>query len=134
MKKSTSFLMIVIVCVMSLSTYALDGKNEKIMNKHREIINDLSPDDWYTLASCAETCIKKDIINKEVAEWIDRSLKIKKTAYNLEVKGDYYIKNKLPDKAGECYLEAIKIGIDEDNDFDSSELQEKIAKIVNLET
>ena len=126
--------MIVILCGMSFSSQAFDGKNDKIMNKHREIINDLSPDDWYSLALSAETCIKKNIINKEVAEWIDRSLKIKKTAFNLEVKGDYYIKNKLPDKAGECYLEAIKVGIDEDHNFDSSELQEKIAKIVNLET
>jgi hypothetical protein len=134
MKKVASFLMIAILCGISFSTRASDGKNEKFMNKHREIISELSPDDWYTLAASAESCIKKNIINKEVAEWIDRSLEIKKTAYNLEVKGDYYIKNKLPDKAGECYLEAIKVGIEEDDNFDSSELQEKIARIINLET
>ena len=134
MKKITSFLVIAVLLGISISTSALDGKNEKFMNKHREIISELSPDDWYTFASSAESCIKKNIINKEVADWIDRSLEIKRTAYNLEVKGDYYIKNKLPDKAGEFYIEAIKVGIEEDDNFDSSELQEKIAKIVNLQT
>jgi hypothetical protein len=134
MKKIASILMVVILCGISFSTKALDGKNEKFMNKHREIINELSPDDWYTLAASAESCIKKNIINKEVAEWIDRSLKIKKTAFNLEVKGDYYMKNRLPDKAGEYYLEAIKVGIDEDDHFDSSELQEKIARIIDLDS
>jgi hypothetical protein len=117
---------------MNISGYSFDGKDEKVLNKYREIINDSAPDDWYILASCAESCIKKDIINKEVAGWIDRSIKIRKTAYNMEIKGDYYIINKLPAKAGSCYLEAIKIGLEEDSNFDVAELQSKIAKIVNL--
>ena len=134
MKKLSNLLIILLLCVVNLSAYPADGKNEKILNKNREIINDSAPDDWYTLASCAKLCMKKNVLNKEVAEWIDRSIEIKKTSYNLEIKGDYYIINKLPDKAGEYYLEAIRIGFDEDKNFDSSELQSKIAKIVNLKT
>ena len=134
MKQIISFLVIYLVVGLYLPGYPKDGKNEKVFSKNSEIIDNAAPDDWHTLASCAEACIKKNIINKEVADWIDRSLKIRKTAYNLEVKGDYYIKNKLPNKAGECYLEAIQVGIDEDINFDYSGLQEKIAKIVNLDT
>jgi hypothetical protein len=134
MKKPSNLLIILLLCVVNLSGYPADGKNEKILNKNREIINNSAPDDWYTLASCAKSCLKKNVLNKEVAEWIDRSIEIKKTSYNLEIKGDYYIINKLPDKAGEYYLEAIRVGFDEDKNFDSSKLQSKIAKIVNLKT
>jgi len=134
MKKLSNLLIILLLCAVNLSGYPADGKNEKILNKNREIINNTAPDDWYTLASCAKSCLKKNVLNKEVAEWIDRSIEIKKTSYNMEVKGDYYIINRLPEKAGEYYLEAIRIGFDEDKNFDSSELQSKIAKIVNLDT
>lgn len=134
MKNFVSLLIMFCVGVVSFSGYASDGKNERILIKYRDIVNDSAPDDWFTLAECAELCMKKDIVNKEIAEWIDRSIEIKRTAYNLEIKGDYYVRNKLPEKAGSCYLEAIRIGLDEDNKFDVSELQSKIAKIVNLES
>jgi len=130
----TRFILIVMLCGIGISVHSKDGKEERIMKKYREVIQDISPDDWYTLASSADMCLKKDIITKEVAEWIDRSLEIKKTAYNLEIKGDYYMKNRLPDKAGKYYLEAIKVGLEEDSNFDVSGLQEKIAGIVDLST
>jgi hypothetical protein len=133
MKNMLSFILVFVLCGVGLSTYSSDGKNEKTLNKYREIIQDAAPDDWYTLASCAESCLKKNVLNKEVAQWIDRSLDIKRKPFNLEIKGDYYVKNRLPDEAGECYLEAIKIGIEEDSDFDISQLQSKIAKLVDLE-
>ena len=110
------------------------GKVKKILTKNRDIVQESAPDDWYTLAFCAEQCIKKNIVNKEVAEWIDKSLEIKKSSYNLEIKGDYYMKNKLPMKAGEFYLEAIKVGLEEDKNFNYSDLQSKIARIMKMET
>ena len=126
--------MILLLSGISLYVYSSDGKSGRIMTKYRDIVQESAPDDWYTLASCAEQCIKKNIVNKEVAEWIDKSLEIKKSSYNLEIKGDYYMKNKLPEKAGEFYLEAIKIGLEEDKNFDSSGLQTKIARIMNMDT
>lgn len=126
--------MVLLVCGVSLYVYSSDGKSEKIMTKNRDIVQESAPDDWYTLALCAEQCIKKNIVNKEVAEWIDKSLEIKKSSFNLEIKGDYYMKNKLPKKAGEFYLEAIKVGLEEDNNFNFSDLQSKIARIMKMET
>jgi len=134
MKYMVRFFMILLLSGVSLYVYSSDGKNGKIMAKYRDIVQESAPDDWHTLASCAEQCIKKNIVNKEVAEWIDKSLEIKKSSYNLEIKGDYYMKNKLPEKAGEFYLEAIKIGLEEEKNFDSSGLQTKIARIMNMET
>jgi len=134
MKYIVRFFMVLLVCGVSLYAYSSDGKSDKILNKNRDIVQESAPDDWYTLASCAEQCIKKNIVNKEVAEWIDKSLEIKKSSYNLEIKGDYYMKNKLPNKAGEFYLEAIKVGLEEDNNFNYSSLQSKIAKIMKMET
>ena len=134
MKYMVRFLMVLLLCGTSLYAYSFDGKSDKILTKNGDIVKESAPDDWYTLASCAEHCIKKNIVNKEVAEWIDRSLEIKKSSYNLEVKGDYYMKNKLPEKAGEFYLEAIKIGLEEDRNFNYSGLQSKIARIMKMET
>lgn len=126
--------MVLLVCGVSLYVYSSDGKSEKILTKNRDIVQESAPDDWYTLAFCAEQCIKKNIVNKEVAEWIDKSLEIKKSSFNLEIKGDYYMKNKLPKKAGEFYLEAIKVGLEEDKNFNYSDLQSKIARIMKMET
>ena len=119
---------------VSLNVHSSDGKNSKILNKYRDIVEESAPDDWYTLASCAEQCLKKNIVTKEVDEWINKSLKIKRSSFNLEVKGDYYMKNKLPKKAGEFYLEAIRVGLEEDKNFDSSGLQSKIARIMDMES
>ena len=109
---------------------AQDGRESKILSKHKTVIENAAPDDWKTLAKSADACLKKNVNTREIASWIDRSLEIKKTAYNLEVKGDYYMANNLPEKAGEYYLEAIENGMSNDPDFDSSELQEKIAEII----
>jgi hypothetical protein len=128
------FFMLLLLSSVSLKVHSSDGKNSKILNKYRDIVQESAPDDWYTLASCAEQCLKKNIVNKEVDEWINKSLKIKRSSYNLEIKGDYYMKNRLPEKAGVLYLEAIRVGLQEDKNFDSTGLQSKIARIMNMET
>lgn len=134
MEKVTKVVLFLVLSGMWLTGFTADDKNERIVSKYREVINESSPDDWYTLATCAKQCMKKDILNKEVAEWIDRSLEIKRTAYNLEIKGDYYILNRLPEEAGNFYLEAIRVGLEDDPDFDPSGIQSKIAEIVDLRT
>lgn len=113
-------------------TFARDGKEDKIINKYKEIIENSSPDDWYTLANSADMCLKKNINRKEISEWLERSLSIKETPYNLEVKGDYYRINNLPEKAGKCYLKAIQLGSENDPNFDTKDLQTKIAQVLNL--
>lgn len=125
--------MVLFFMSMVSGTFAIDGKEDKIVNKYKEIVDNASPDDWFTLAESADKCLKKNINRKEIAAWLDKSLSIKETPYNLEVKGDYYMINNLPEKAGKFYLKAIQIGSEEDSNFDSSNLQEKIAEIIKLD-
>lgn len=106
-----------------------DEKEDKVTMKMRESVSKASPDDWYTLAMAAEKCIKKGVNLTEASEWLDKSLSIKETSYNLTVKGDYYKANRLPDKALEYYVKAIRAGKAEDATFNSAEIQEKIAVV-----
>lgn len=118
---------------ISAVTIARDGKEDKIINKYKVIVANTSPDDWYTLAESADMCLKKNINRKEIYKWLEQSLSIKETPYNLEVKGDYYRINNLPEKAGKCYLKAIQLGTENDSNFDIKNLQAKIAEVLNLE-
>lgn len=133
MKRPMMIICMLIFVGFSSTTMARDGKDDKVIHKYQEIVDNASPDDWYTLARSADMCLKKNINRKEVAEWIDQSLSIRETPYNLEVKGDYYRINHLPEKAGQCYLKAIQLGSENDSDFDVKSLQTKIAEVINLE-
>jgi hypothetical protein len=124
---------ILVFITISIGAIASDGKEDRIINKYKEILENTAPDDWYTYAKSADMCLQKNINRKEVAEWLEKSLSIRETPYNLEVKGDYYRMNNLPEKAGKCYLKAIQLGLKNDSDFDSKKLQEKIAEVIKLD-
>jgi len=133
MKKLANVTLSVLLSLLVLSASADNGRDEKIVSKNRDAIENAAPDDWYTLAYSAKKCLEKNVNCKEVANWIDKSLSIKETSYNLEVKGDYYVVNKLNAEAVTCYVKAIQLA-SENNDFDTGDLQKKIAKIMNLPT
>lgn len=129
--KLSTMIMIMGLCSVVL---ARDGKEDKIINKYQEVINNSAPDDWYTLAESADICLKRNINRKEVASWIDKSLSIKETPYNLEVKGDYYMLNNLPKKAAEYYVKAVQMINEQEPNKDISDLQEKIADALKIKT
>ena len=133
MKRLMMITWILVLVGISPSLMARDGKEDKIINKYKEVIENSSPDDWYTLAKSADMCLRKNINRKEVANWLEQSLAIKETPYNLEVKGDYYRINHLPEKAGQYYLRAIQLGSEMESGFDTKALQTKIAEVLNLE-
>lgn len=105
---------------------------EKTIEKARNAVENASPDDWHTLAASAEKCLNKEINLKEANEWLDRSIQIKATAYNLSLKGDYYALNKLPKKAVEYYVKAANAAKSNDSKADVTEYQRKIGRITNL--
>ena len=133
MKKLANVTLSVVLSLLVLSASANNGRDEKIVSKNREAIENAAPDDWYTLAYSAKKCLDKKVNCKEVATWIDESLAIKETSYNLEVKGDYYVVNKLNEEAVKCYIKAMSLASD-NNNFESADLQKKIAKIIDLPT
>ena len=59
-------------------------------------------------------------------------INIKLRYRNLELKGDYYMINKLPEKALESYVEAMNSLKTQDFSADISGLQKKISKITNI--
>ena len=116
--------------VMATALKVDDKKNNKIVLKARAAVEEASPDDWHTLAESADKMFQKKLNLKEAASWIDRSLEIKETAYNLEVKGDYYVINKLPEEALKYYVKSIALG-QRDASFNAGRVQDKIMKIKN---
>lgn len=128
--KSTFAATMAFVVMNSSVTFArLDYRT---IYKTRDAVENASPDDWYTLAISAEKCFKKNVNLKEAAKWLDQSLEIAETPFNLELKGDYYYENKLPDKALEYYVRAMNTMKKNDGEAEVSHIQKKISKIINI--
>lgn len=106
--------------------------DDRTTEKTREAVENASPHDWYTLATSAEKCFKKKVNLKQAVEWLDQSLEIAETPFNLELKGDYFIENQLPDRALEYYVRAMNVMKEKDGEADVVQLQKKISKIINI--
>ena len=95
--------------VSSVAWASTSKGEDRTTDKARAEVSKASADDWQTLAANAEKCFRKKVNMKEASEWLDRSLQIAETRYNLELKGDYYSMNNLQDKAVEYYIKAINV-------------------------
>ena len=104
--------------------------SEKVVEKARYAVEQAAPDDWHTLAKSAAKCIRKGVNLKEAVTWLEQSLQIKRTFYNLEVQGDYFAGNQLPEKAVHAYAESYRLAILRDAYYDSSEICQKIKQQV----
>jgi hypothetical protein len=109
-----------------LATSRIDRTTERA----RRAVEQASPDDWHTLAKSAEQCIDKGVNLKEAATWLNQSLAIKETAYNLRVQGDYYVMNQLPERALESYSKSIRVGKLDDPSYADVATQKKIVKLI----
>ena len=130
MKLAIRTLIIAIVAV-AVNTTAFAARNvDKTVQEARAAVESASPDDWHTYAKAAEKCIDKGVNMKEAAKWIKRSVEIRETAYNMQVLGDYYVANRLPEQALEAYSKSIRIGKLADNDYRDKATQDKIVSLV----
>src|SRR6187402_719401 len=103
--KVSKGVVLVLIFFASVSSVAWASTGEdRTTDKARAEVAKASTDDWQTLATNAEKCFRKKVNMKEASEWLDRSLQIAETRYNLELKGDYYRMNNLQDKAIEYYV------------------------------
>jgi len=118
--------------VVLSGSIAIARTDDRTTEKTREAVENASPHDWYTLALSAEKCFKKKVNLKQAFEWLDQSLEIAKTPFNLELKGDYYHENQLPDKALEYYVRAMNTIKENDGEGDVTHIQKKIFKIINI--
>lgn len=118
-----------LITLMSSATYA-NVTDDKTTLKAREAVENASPDDWMTYAKSAEKCMKKNVNLKEAAEWLDKSIAIKSAPYNQKLKGLYYEKNNLTNEAINCYVESLKLGLENDINYSDEETQLKLQKLM----
>lgn len=130
-KLTSTFAFAFVLTILSASI-SFAGADDRTTEKTREAVENAGPHDWYTLAISAEKCFKKNVNLKEASEWLDQSLEIAETPFNLELKGDYYIDNRLPDRAMEYYVRAMNTIKEDDGDADVSHIQKKLSKIINI--
>lgn len=121
-----------LVFILLSSMVSFSNAEDRTTEKTREAVENASPHDWYTLAVSAEKCFKKKVNLKQAVEWLDQSIEIAETPFNLELKGDYFIDNKLPDKALEYYVRAMNIIKENDGEAEVKHLQKKVSKIIDI--
>lgn len=129
LKSAFSAMVVFFALSLNISFARIDDRTTE---KTRNAVESASPDDWYTLAVSAEKCFEKKVNLKEAAKWLDLSLEIAETPFNLELKGDYYIKNRLPDKALEYYVRTMNTIKAIDGEGEVTHIQKKIAQIINI--
>jgi len=128
--KKTCFTSIALILLCTTLIFA--NADDRTTEKTRDAVENASPDDWYTLAISAEKCFKKKVNLKEASEWLDQSIEIAETPFNLELKADYFLDNRLPDKALEYYVRAMNTIKENHGEADVSHIQKKIAKIIDI--
>ena len=117
------------VLFLSVASIAAPLADDKAITKAKNAVEQASPDDWKTLEESARTCIRKGKNMKEAAAWIDASMAIKATPSNLELKGDYFMKNNLPEKALSFYVQSSKTLKEENANNSTVHLEKKIRAI-----
>ncbi len=115
---------------LSVGTFAGNKTdNNKTTIKARQAVEEAAPDDWYTFANSADRCIRKKVNLAEAKTWLQKSLDIKETPYNLAVMGDYYNLNNLPEKALDYYVKSLRVGLQEDINYKDVVTHEKMMKV-----
>ncbi|MBY0427493.1 MAG: hypothetical protein K2Q22_17790 [Cytophagales bacterium] len=119
-----------IALMISTSVLSFAGNlQDKTIAKYREAVNKAANDDWKTFALYAEKCIDKNINLKEANEWLDKSLQISETSYNLRVKGDYFAACNLKDSAMSYYIKAVVKAQQEQSQENLLQAQERIKSL-----
>lgn len=126
--RKLSVMSLIAFLFVTTSVFAGPGDNKKV-EKAIEAVENAAPDDWRTLAESAEVCIRKNVHLKEASEWLQKSIEIKETPYNLSVMGDYFAANNLPDKAANCYIKSMQLALAEDINANTEATQNKLLKV-----
>ena len=126
-KISQMLALALVLTIAPLFTQAM-ASNDKVVEKAREAVKNAADDDWKTLVKSAQICIRKGINMEEALVWINNSIAIDKNVENLELLGDYYYKFGNYRQAMISYVEVIKFGKANNVGYESSLIEEKIAK------
>ena len=110
--KLTSITRLFVIVLLTASSFAslANAPSDRIVRQARQEVAAASADDWHTLATAAEKCLTKNVNQEEALAWLDKSIAIKETAYNMILKGDYQAANGLAEVALEYYSRSIRVG------------------------
>ncbi|RAU83477.1 DUF2911 domain-containing protein [Pontibacter arcticus] len=83
---------------------------KKALANIKQAIAKAKPDDWYTLAQCAEYMLPRKQHHQEALEWINKSIAIKETFLNNWIKARLYAQNNEFQMAATLTAKAIALG------------------------
>lgn len=130
MKSLSKLTIVVIIAVLFTSqAFANGDPNSKLVEKAKKAVSEADATDWETLAQSAEICFMKNENIEEASQWINKSIEIKATPYNLEVKGDYLSSIGENKEAISNYYQAILKSKEEDSNKSTEKLQSKMWKL-----
>lgn len=124
-KSLVAVLVLLSAIVVNAEVYV--GK-DKVLNKARKAVASNFDNSWKVFAQSASMVIEEDIALEEAKEWLEASLKIQKTPFNLEVMGDYYFAIGDKKSAIKYYYEGLLLLKENTLDPDTGKLQAKIWK------
>ena len=126
MKNKKSLLAVLVLLsaiVVNANVYV--GK-DKVLNKARKAVAGNYDNSWKVFAQSASMIIEQEVALEEAKEWLEASLQIQKTPFNLEVMGDYYFATGDKESAIEYYYESLLLLKETALDPDTGNLQAKI--------
>ncbi len=115
--------------LLSLGSTSPESEKEEIIAKARKLVKEANPNDWFVYAVAAEKCIRISANLEEAESWIERSLDIKETGYNLSIQGDLYLQKGDYKLAIESFERSLQIGSLQEEGFDPAKIQAKIMQV-----
>ena len=101
---------------------------DKVLNKARKAVASNFDNNWKVFAQSASMIIEEEVALEEAKAWLDASLKIQKTSFNLEIMGDYYFATGDKKSAIKYYHESLVLLKETNLNPDTGKLQAKIWK------
>ncbi|MEP2024161.1 MAG: hypothetical protein ABJL86_00010 [Gilvibacter sp.] len=125
MIKKISAIGLALLLVLQTTVFAIAPENKSV-EKAKEAVENGSPDDWQLLAKQAKVLLRKKKDLGTAKDWIQKSIAINKDVSNLELMGDYYVLNNLPNQALDYYSQCSELMRQNDQSADISYYQNKI--------
>lgn len=119
-------LVIFLSMVINLPAEGSDPDEEAFIARQEERIASTSYHDWKTYADCVRALVERRIKTEEALQWIDHSIEIRETIYNLEIKGDYLVLSGQVREGQKHYVRAIELAREEGKAHKVGEIQWKI--------
>lgn len=115
--KTLKFFLALVLAFVTVQAFAIDRTEDDEVTRLRAKVEAAVANDWQVYADAASQCIDMRTNLSEAYVWIEKSIAIKATARNMEVKADYLLLNGAKDMAIAAYQEAIRLSMEEGNDF-----------------